>query len=137
MQLSLSYSEAFEAMKDFLDKFYQKTKSDDVGSLLGDLSLLSDGCTADPAAWDDWLNTIKKVALPGQAYFSSLDSYKAMLLFLIDFSARAEEKQVFDLLAGMQLLEDNSPKNSTILADWMESVNQAKKGKKGMLQFQE
>lgn len=38
----------------------KQTNSDDVGSLLGDLQFSSDNITMDPAAWDDWLNCIKK-----------------------------------------------------------------------------
>lgn len=52
---------AFEAMRLFLEAFYERTKSDDVGALLGDLRLLDDGKTADPAAWSDWLDCVEKV----------------------------------------------------------------------------
>lgn len=44
---------------------YQRTRSDELGSLLGDLSLLEDGITADPAAWGDWLRCIEKVRRGG------------------------------------------------------------------------
>ena len=54
----LNEKEAYNAMVSFLDSYYQRTKSDDVGSLLGDLMMLSDGTTADPAAWEDWLQAI-------------------------------------------------------------------------------
>ena len=45
----------------FLEEFYNRTQSDDVGGLLGDLILLEDGSTADPAAWYDWVECVKKV----------------------------------------------------------------------------
>jgi hypothetical protein len=38
----------------FLEGYYARTKSDDVGSLLGDLMLLTDGGTVDPSVIDDW-----------------------------------------------------------------------------------
>lgn len=38
----------------FLEALYKRTESDNIGSLLGDLSLLPDGGPADPAARDDW-----------------------------------------------------------------------------------
>lgn len=44
----------------FLEKYYEQTKSDDVGSLLGDLQILQDKTTADPAAWHDWMECINK-----------------------------------------------------------------------------
>lgn len=37
----------------FLEAFYERNKSDDVGGLLGDLMLLEDDTTAALAAYDD------------------------------------------------------------------------------------
>lgn len=61
MEDKLSYKEAFISMTCFLEKYYNRTNSDDVGSLLGDLIFLQDEITADPAAWQDWLKCVKKV----------------------------------------------------------------------------
>ena len=58
---TLTEKQAFLAMYSFLDEYYQLTKADDVGSLLGSLSLLEDGGTADPAIKADWLKAIEKV----------------------------------------------------------------------------
>jgi hypothetical protein len=57
----LTELEAFKAMVRFLESYYQRTESDDIGSLLGDLQLLQDGGTADPAAWQDWILAINAV----------------------------------------------------------------------------
>jgi len=50
-------------MQVFLEKYYEETKSDDVGSLLGDISLdiWKDGSTGDPAAWCEWIQCIEEV----------------------------------------------------------------------------
>ncbi len=53
--------QAFEAMKVFLEGYYERTQSDDIGSLLGDLDFLEDGITADPAAWGDWMGSVRKI----------------------------------------------------------------------------
>jgi hypothetical protein len=58
---SLTEKEAFLAMFAFLEGYYETTKSDDVGGLLGGLSLLGDGSTADPAYWQEWQEAIQKV----------------------------------------------------------------------------
>ena len=52
---------AYKAMIKFLEKYYERTNSDDIGSLLGDLQLLSDGSTSDPAAWNDWIDAINTI----------------------------------------------------------------------------
>ena len=58
---TLTELQACETMKKFLEKYYHRTASDDVGSLLGDLQMLQDGITADPAAWNDWIHCIQEV----------------------------------------------------------------------------
>lgn len=57
---NLSEHKAYAAMFAFLEKRYQLTESDDLGALLGAMSLLPDGGTADPAIWEDWLNAIEE-----------------------------------------------------------------------------
>ena len=56
----ISIKEAYTAMYAFLENEYSLTNSDDIGGLLGGMSLLQDGTTADPAAWDDWLQSVQK-----------------------------------------------------------------------------
>lgn len=52
---------AYLAMYEFLVEWYQRTKSDELGSLLGSMSYLSDGETSDPAIWKDWMQCVTKV----------------------------------------------------------------------------
>lgn len=57
---TLSDREAYLAMFSFLECRYNLTKSDDIGSLLGDMFFRKDGSTTDPAIWDDWCESIRK-----------------------------------------------------------------------------
>jgi hypothetical protein len=57
---SLSEREAYAAMFGFLEHRYRLTESDELGALLGSMSLLPGGGTADPAIWDDWLTAIRE-----------------------------------------------------------------------------
>lgn len=61
MNNHLTALEAFYAMRKFLENYYDRTHSDDVGSLLGDIQLDSDNETFDPAAWDDWVACVNAV----------------------------------------------------------------------------
>lgn len=56
----LTQKQAFVAMIEFLDNYYQQTQSDDIGALLGSLQLLEDGKPADPAMWHDWVQCVEK-----------------------------------------------------------------------------
>ena len=51
---------AYLAMYDFLDHYYQQTGADDVGGLLGSMSLLIDGSPADPAIAQEWQASVAK-----------------------------------------------------------------------------
>ena len=67
MMQMLTDSQAYAAMFHFLDKIYQRTKSDDLGGLLGSMSLLSDGGTADPAIAREWNEAVRHAAAGGTA----------------------------------------------------------------------
>jgi hypothetical protein len=56
--------EAFRAMGLFLRQFAGRA-GDDLGTLLSDITIESDGTTFDPAAWDDWIACVR--AATGQA----------------------------------------------------------------------
>ncbi|MEM7430999.1 MAG: hypothetical protein AAF351_03565 [Pseudomonadota bacterium] len=58
---TLSIDEAYLAMFAFIEKRYRLTASDDLASFLGDMSLLFDGGTADPALQDDWKEAVELV----------------------------------------------------------------------------
>ncbi len=64
----LTERKAFEAMVLFLEGFYERTQSDDVGGLLSDLMMLEDGTTADTDAWEDWMEFVCKVLVVTQKY---------------------------------------------------------------------
>jgi hypothetical protein len=52
-------------MFNLMDDFYQDTKDDCLGSLLGGFSphLFTDSMPADSAAWNDWENTVNKITV--------------------------------------------------------------------------
>jgi hypothetical protein len=61
MSINLTEKEAYAAMYAYLVTVYDRTQSDDLGGLLGDMSTLGDGETADPAVWHEWLRCVNQV----------------------------------------------------------------------------
>lgn len=61
MSIHLTEKEAYAAMYEYLVTVYERTQSDDLGGLLGDMSTIGDGETADPAVWFEWLECINRV----------------------------------------------------------------------------
>ena len=58
--MSISEEQAYAAMYAFLTHWYQMTQSDDIAGLLGSMSLLPDGGTADPAIGSDWQEALAR-----------------------------------------------------------------------------
>lgn len=61
MSNDLTVHESYLAMYAYLERYYQLTGADEVGAMLGGMSLLDDGGTADPAVWSDWLDAVESV----------------------------------------------------------------------------
>jgi len=57
---SVSIKQAYMAMYHYLEKMYTIHEFDQLGGLLGGMTLLADGSPADPAAWSDWLASVHK-----------------------------------------------------------------------------
>jgi hypothetical protein len=60
MSINLTEKEAYAAMYAYLIKLYEITQSDDLGGLLGSMSTLPEGGTADPAIWNEWLQCVEQ-----------------------------------------------------------------------------
>ncbi len=61
---TLTEQQAYLAMFRFLEDIYKATQSDDIGGLLGSMSLLADGSPADSALKTDWASAVR-AALDG------------------------------------------------------------------------
>jgi ATP-dependent Clp protease ATP-binding subunit ClpA len=59
-EFSLTEQEGLDAMRCFLEQFYQSA-GNDMETLLADITIQPDGGTSDPAAWYDWLRCIEQV----------------------------------------------------------------------------
>jgi hypothetical protein len=63
----MTNQQAYAAMYHFLHEFWKRTKSDDVGGLLGAKSLLQDGSTADAAMAYNWQRAVEYALKGGEA----------------------------------------------------------------------
>ena len=64
-KFNLDEREAFAAMTLFLNRFADRA-GDDLATLVVDITLMPDGGTWDPAAWDDWMDCIRAVRSPSE-----------------------------------------------------------------------
>lgn len=63
----LSSETAYKCMYEYLRQYCSRTNSDEIRMVLSDMSLLSDGTSADPAALEDWSDAIRTVVELGSA----------------------------------------------------------------------
>ena len=61
MEEKITILEAYKAMITFLDDYYLRFGQDSVRDILSSIHLLKDGTSADPAAWFDWLEAVKRI----------------------------------------------------------------------------
>ena len=57
----IAVHDALKAMVLYWDEVFEHTRSDDIATALGDLSLLADESTADPAAYADFMACVDRV----------------------------------------------------------------------------
>jgi len=108
--------QAFKAMICFLDDYYSKTASDDMGSLLGDIQLFEDGSgTWDSAAWNDWC-----VALEEKKMVTLVEGFKGVFNFLMAYYIRisCSSSDIKILLDAMTFADDKELLSSSIWRTW-------------------
>ncbi|MES2259713.1 MAG: hypothetical protein V4724_14420 [Pseudomonadota bacterium] len=57
--ITLTEQQAFLAMFAFLEAEFALGKSDEIGGLLGSMSLMADGFPVDPAVWEQWKESVR------------------------------------------------------------------------------
>lgn len=57
----LDETEAFQAMAAFLERYWQRGRSEEIAILLGSLAAQPDGRPADPALAEDWNDCVSEV----------------------------------------------------------------------------
>jgi hypothetical protein len=58
---TMTAQQAYQAMYSFLEEYFKMTHADEIGVMLGGLSVLSDGLPADAGFRQDWLTAVQKV----------------------------------------------------------------------------
>lgn len=72
----MTEKQAYSAMFYFLDQWYKRTNSSDLGGMLGSMALLSDGCPADSAVVSEWQKAVQFALKGGQPDSLKLEKAK-------------------------------------------------------------
>ena len=123
----LTIEDAYDTTYDFLEKIYEKTKSEDIFTIFSDMSLLSDGRPPDISILDHWNKAIEKTLTHNMQNFdvsskklNMKQAYKAMIHFLETYPYFTE---IVTMLGDMILSDDGMPKDPKYWNFWVESVD--------------
>lgn len=80
--MELNLKQGYLAMFNILEQYYDSTKNEELGELLGSMNpaLFVDSQSADSAMYFDWENIVDKVTI--KKSMTSLEAFQAMILFL-------------------------------------------------------
>lgn len=108
--------EGYRIMFCFLDAYYRKNESDELGGLLGSMSLLSDNITVDTAYKKDWEIAVSQIVEQREIGVLSSDTvYWAIIAFLRNWSNLGTDGTMSRLCEN---LEKSSPKSD----EWLDAV---------------
>jgi hypothetical protein len=126
---TLTNKQAYAATFYFLDQQWNRTKSRELGFILGDMALLPDGSPADPAVPQDWQKAVES-ALKGTApgdLMTDTQAYAAMVCYLDQQYRQTKVPELGGILRAMAPLEDGLP-GPFVIHYWREAVDYALKG---------
>lgn len=126
----LKIDDAYDVLVDYLKKYYKKIGSRDIASLIDEMSLLEDDSSADPAAQEDWYDSVNKIlhqcdqsSKLHNNLLTRYETYKAAIDFLDGYCSRTGSDEVQILRDKMQSLSNGTSINSNAWADWINSVD--------------
>jgi hypothetical protein len=121
MEHKITIQQAFDAMTIFLDLYYEKTKSDQINSLLSDMDMRTWGDgnqTADPAIWEDWIECLNNNNEP-----TIFESFQAAKKFVEMRYSLEPDHAVISLIHGMYVDANGAVENPVFWEQWMKCVS--------------
>jgi len=114
--------EGYRIMFCFLDAYYWKNESDELGDLLSSMSLLSDNIPADSANKKDWEIAVAEILGQKEGDVLSSDTvYLAMIIFLGNWASLGTDGTISALCED---LEKSSSKSN----EWLDAVKTVMEG---------
>ncbi len=123
----LTNLQAFASMQYFLDQYYWKTLSDDMGGICGCLMLTDDNSPIDQAFAEDWVDSVK-IAIPAYydgMLFTTEQAYGVIKEFLELYCRIGFSQEVQQLINRMTLDQNNNIYDKEINDFWNKAIEQA------------
>jgi len=138
MVQTLTVEQSYDAMIYFLETYNKKINSIDIALLTSDLLLLPDNMSVDPAAVEDWYESVERILKIKKSIYENLiyrksisltinQAYDTMLDYLEGYYERTTSEDVDTLISKMKLSADNRQSDYKIWNDWSQSVKKTLK----------
>ena len=115
--------QGYRVMFSFLDTYYFKKQSAELGALLGTMSLLQDNTPADAAYEEDWKIAVSEVLeKKGKTTLSPETAYLAMITFLRNWAEIGSDGTISGLYVSLEKSDSNSN-------EWSAALNSVLSGK--------
>jgi hypothetical protein len=113
----MNLSEGYRIMLCYLNSYYWRSKLDELGGLLGSMSLLSDNTPADYAFEENWKIAVSQIVEEKNSCTLSSDNiYKAMIALLHNWADLGSDGTIYEVCV---YLEKTSPQDE----DWQKAVD--------------
>lgn len=129
MQKKLTKLQAYNAMSKLFKIYYKETKSDDLGSLLGSMSFISDKKTADIAMLEIWTESLDKIfnkkKLRHYNHLTILEAFLGMGQFLEEYCGKVDLELIIDFLEkNIQLAAQHKKVDPILWQYWLKCVDE-------------
>jgi len=126
MEQKLTRLQSFNVMSEFLDMYFLQNRSGDLATILGGMSFLSDGTTADTAMWIMWCRAIDIIVdrdkLSDYNSLSSFQAFEAMMFFLDDYFGPQSYGDVEDFIQDIKFVIAHPSVPTITWGNWLKAI---------------
>jgi hypothetical protein len=122
----LTIKEAYLAMYQFMTVYALRDRHEGFLDMIGSMSFLRDGSTADSGMWYDWEQAINRINKNLTDWLTVDEAHAAMRSFLETYNARSPEESITQTLSQMTPTASGEQGNSTLWKEWLDAVRAAK-----------
>ncbi len=124
MKKILTQTQAFNAMSKLFNIYYKQTHSDDLGSILGSMSFVSEKRTADPAMWEIWVESLEKKDLIQHDFLTVLEAFLVVGCFLEEYFGTTDLDYPIDFLElNINNAANKNDVNAILWTNWLNCIH--------------
>ncbi len=122
----LTIKEAYLAMYQFMATIIRRDGNEEFLHMIGGMSFLQDGSTADLGMWHLWKQAIGRIGRSLTDHLTVEEAHAAMCSFLEHWNSLGPDEDMTRILPRMHTKSSNQQRDEGLWADWIEAVQAAK-----------